>query len=629
MTSQVCAARWSTSARPESDPNADGAKTPGDRRPETGTGADVGNRGVSGAAGGPTAVRRDEPTPGTSGSARRPDRGGLGWWIAAVVASTAITAAVFRSAPGLGFLGDDLWQLEALARRPALSMTPIDRFFRPASWTLLRFEHAAFGSDAAGYHVVSMGLQALNSALVVAMTSAVGTAIARRRGRTMNGRRPHAVALVAGLVFAVHPSHGEAVNWISAQPDLLMTAGALVAVATFAIGLDGHRAWRWASPIAFAFSLVCKESAVVMPLALVALIWCAGAARGSQEGERSVQGVPSRERRASASMLLAAIGTIRPVAPHLVVLVAYLAARRLALHEVAGGYGLAAYAVSPLAWVRQALGSGARSVLPSGPAWVWTIVAGAALAAAVASARWWQRRSAPPSTARMLAVFSVSSTLVTLLPVAAFGASPFSASGERYVYLPSAFASILVGLGVVALARRSRAVAWGVLAMTIAACAAISVREAGRWNDASRSMAAMVDGLGTAMSSRDGSGPLLVVEAPDSVRGAVSFRNAASGLDVVDPALKSDQLLVVTARAIPDNDLDVDVDLSRDCTRIVVRPGAGAEIGQDLGARSEVDPGPWSIRSTGQGGYVIDFERPVDPSQVVWYSNGGLHRLEQ
>jgi hypothetical protein len=105
-------------------------------------------------------------------------------------------------------------------------------------------------------------------------------------------------ALVAGLVFALHPVTTETVDNASFREDSLVTFWAL---ATLVLALKGH---RWRALVAFALGLLSKESAVVAPV-LLALIRVTG---------------PAAERRPLREVA-------RELAPFLAVLVAYLAIR--------------------------------------------------------------------------------------------------------------------------------------------------------------------------------------------------------------------------------------------------------------------------------------------------------------
>jgi hypothetical protein len=93
------------------------------------------------------------------------------------------------------------------------------------------------------------------------------TALARRLLPAKHAR----FALVAGLVFALHPVTTEAVDNASFREDSLVT---FWTVATLLLALGGRRAW---SLVAFALGLLSKESAVVAPV-LLAMLRLAGPA---------------------------------------------------------------------------------------------------------------------------------------------------------------------------------------------------------------------------------------------------------------------------------------------------------------------------------------------------------------
>jgi protein O-mannosyl-transferase len=80
------------------------------------------------------------------------------------------------------------------------------------------------------------------------------------------GRRP-ALAIAAGLLFAIHPLHTEAVTWISGRAELLAGAFALAAL---------HLAWskhRWLALPAILLAVGAKESAAALPLVLLFMSW--------------------------------------------------------------------------------------------------------------------------------------------------------------------------------------------------------------------------------------------------------------------------------------------------------------------------------------------------------------------
>jgi hypothetical protein len=124
--------------------------------------------------------------------------------------------------------------------------------YQPVTLMLYALEKALFGSNTIGYHVVNAVIHALCCVLLVALLVAT--------------RVPQLVAVLAGLVFAVHPANVEAVAWISQLKTLAAFAFTLGAVLSQrrhpALGLS-----------LFALGLLTKASAMVaLPMA-AALCW--------------------------------------------------------------------------------------------------------------------------------------------------------------------------------------------------------------------------------------------------------------------------------------------------------------------------------------------------------------------
>jgi len=127
--------------------------------------------------------------------------------------------------------------------------------YAPVMLLLHALEKALFGNDTFGYHVVNALIHALDCVLLIALLIAT--------------RVPMRAALMAGLIFAVHPANLEAVAWISQLKTDAALAFALGAVLSqprypaLALGL-------------FALGLLTKASAMAaLPMA-AALTWSRG-----------------------------------------------------------------------------------------------------------------------------------------------------------------------------------------------------------------------------------------------------------------------------------------------------------------------------------------------------------------
>lgn len=141
-------------------------------------------------------------------------------------------------------------------------------YYRPLTTSLYAVEHAIFGLRPWGFHLVSIFLHAAATALVAALAMQ----LLERAG-----------ALVAGLLFAVHPVHTEAIAAACYQTTLL--AGVLASLALWSLGramqCDG-RAKRWLVLAAVATLLagLAKEEGAVVPL--LGAAWVVLAPRSSR-----------------------------------------------------------------------------------------------------------------------------------------------------------------------------------------------------------------------------------------------------------------------------------------------------------------------------------------------------------
>ncbi|MEN6370748.1 MAG: tetratricopeptide repeat protein [Armatimonadota bacterium] len=79
-------------------------------------------------------------------------------------------------------------------------------------------------------------------------------------------------ALLAGLIFAVHPAHTESVAWIAGRTDILAAIFALSALIAYDKYLaGGNRRWYIAAAVLFLTGLLSKEVVIVVPLMMFVL----------------------------------------------------------------------------------------------------------------------------------------------------------------------------------------------------------------------------------------------------------------------------------------------------------------------------------------------------------------------
>jgi hypothetical protein len=200
---------------------------------------------------------------------RRPERRASRWDLAAplIVAIAAIVPYI----PALSYqflnwddnvyvLGNPwirAWSGENLVH---VFTQPYYANFLPLHLVSYMVDYSLWGLNPFGYHLQSILLHALNAVLAMLVV------------RRMLGSST--VALLAALLFAVHPSHVEAVAWISIRKDLLSTMFALLTL-YFYVRATSTTSIRWASYAAsvvfFTLGLLSKVSIVTLPLFLLLL----------------------------------------------------------------------------------------------------------------------------------------------------------------------------------------------------------------------------------------------------------------------------------------------------------------------------------------------------------------------
>jgi Flp pilus assembly protein TadD len=227
------------------------------------------------------------------------------WWsrlvtepgprIAAVLASVllcvlAITA--YSNGISNGFVWDDHQQvvMNSSLRPGAPLLRLIERnnwglaragvqeqinYYRPLQMMTYRLTAEVFGLDARAFHAVNLAYHVLAVLLVFALFYKLTARMA--------------LAFAGAALFAVHPIHTEAVDWIAALPDIGCTVCFLLAFLFFVLA-QGQRSqgppdepprrfsvfFLAASYAAFAAALLWKESAIVLPLIVMAYVFCLG-----------------------------------------------------------------------------------------------------------------------------------------------------------------------------------------------------------------------------------------------------------------------------------------------------------------------------------------------------------------
>ncbi|MBD0373118.1 MAG: glycosyltransferase family 39 protein [Pyrinomonadaceae bacterium] len=411
-------------------------------------------------------------------------------------------------------------------------------FFRPLFILSYIIDSRVWGERPFGYHLTNTLLHALNSCLVYSLTRR----LLRPQKLTEDAMR--VISLVAGLLFLVHPSHTEAVSWISGRADLLATVFCLTSLLAFISYVEKRRAlYLLLAGLSFALALLSKESAVSLPFILFAFALY----------------FAKVERRATAASLLRALKQSALFVP---LLLLFILARRWALGAWVGGYGAGQHLNFSPGWIRDRfLQASLRALLPAFPLQLSNILlkplqsslfilfalASAALIILLLRRRRRLEDGVIRSEQNGLLLLLVASFVLSLLPVINLRLSLFDTQGERFVYWPSAFTSILISyLCFILLRRRGWRIA---LALCLLIFYSVSLcRTNQTWREAAEISRAVKEELSRAASNEQS---LIVVNAPDNLRGVPLFHNGLEeALRVFQPRAQTERVNVLSLHSI-------------------------------------------------------------------------------
>ncbi|MGO8989653.1 MAG: tetratricopeptide repeat protein [bacterium] len=334
---------------------------------------------------------------------------------------SAVTIAVYSVGLFNGFAWDDEFiivknpatrQITSVAK---LFLDPdvVKPYYRPLSRATYLFDYRLFGMNPSAFHSVNIVIHLLNVILLYLVCSRVAT--------------NKISALVAALLFAIHPINTESVNFISARNNLLSLFFSLV---SFLILLRNEgKAGRWPilSAIFFFFGLLCKETAMMM-LIVIALYSIPPLSSGF--AARLREKVPS-------------------LLPFVFLAGVYLLLRSLALHGVIGTGSLAEGLLERLARNYYIIPHYLKLFLFPADLTIFHVVPKAGLFndpmlllawVAIAAAIWlivrWRNRAT---------IFGLLWFVVNYVPIANIVLIPSWPMADRFMYIPAAGLCLVAG----------------------------------------------------------------------------------------------------------------------------------------------------------------------------------------
>lgn len=382
-------------------------------------------------------------------------------------------------------------------------------FFRPLFIFSYLIDTKIWGSRPLGFHLTNIIFHSLNAFLTFKLT---GRMI---EGLTLTTESKKAISIGAGALFLLHPSHTEAVSWISGRADLIATFFCLASLLWFVAYARAKRFSQIALSLScFALALLAKESAICLPF----LVAVTGVFMGHT-------GKDWKTRRQFLAL----------VALYVSVLLIFVAVRSVFIGSLVGGYGVSQHLNFSPRWLRdRLLEASVRSVLPTLPSGLSRFLfkplqsrvfilfslacAGFVSALVVFRRRWFGPDQRREQDRFLLALGSLF--LLSLLPAINLRLSLYQTLGERFLYLPSVFSCLLVAYLLAILLRNHRL--WLLAMICILGFYSVRLHQTNRvWREAAELSRSIKDELADS-ATRD---HVVILNAPDNLRGVPVFHN--------------------------------------------------------------------------------------------------------
>jgi len=494
---------------------------------------------------------------------------------------------VYARIIGSFFVSDDFNYLELIstASSPFVAFLPLaERYFRPLVVLVYYVNYRMFGMSPESYHLSVVFMNAINAWLVFLL------------GLRLLPAGGWLAAAAAGLLFLVFGGHAEAITWIAGMADPLVTMFLLTALLFFLRALDADRpalpiAASW---LALALAMLSKESAAIFPGLAVAA------------GLTAAPRLFTRARAQRAAIQLAG---------SLLILAGYFILRDYVL-------GTPLVNLQGLGTSTNLLGTTRafvlRSFLSHGPllTLIWERKLDVILVPAALALVAWRGRARAPDLALLAMCF-----FIALAPVLPLSIAIASTESERFIYLPSAFASLLVvAFGEAVLRRRD------VLLVAIAAWCMLNAAALNRSNAAWEASSRLVMGTTSTFAEilrthyRPGT-MVFLLNLPDNVRGAFVYRRGFhEALHLLAPDVKPavDRTVFVTTTSVSDPEGGT----------VAAKVGPAAYRLGLQGARIQYGQPPptphYSFREWSPQGLVAEFTPAASGGLVVYLTNGAI-----
>ena len=176
-----------------------------------------------------------------------------------------LSLVIFGGSIRYGFtLGDDQFLVVTNLFVRGLNFTNLKYVFThydpelymPFTFVTYQLNYAVAGLGAGFYHFTNIAFHALNAALITWLTFLLS--------------KNKVAAVLAGILFCVHPIVTESVVWVAGRKDVLSTALFLFSLIGYLYTRTNHsKVWYWISIGAYLLALLAKASVMTLPLLLL------------------------------------------------------------------------------------------------------------------------------------------------------------------------------------------------------------------------------------------------------------------------------------------------------------------------------------------------------------------------
>lgn len=397
-------------------------------------------------------------------------------------------------------------------------------FYRPLAPAVAALGYAIWGANSLAFRVLNISFLAMTS-LFVGLTA---FALARLSSKSQSTNLTHLAVLLTGAgLFALYPSHPEAITWIEGMNESMCTMFILV-------GLWCYIQWRVSatrkflifSLIAQAFAFTCKETSIALAPTIVACEFLLGRYFASSDPE---------------GLMAALKRTIQHTAPYFVLVAVYFLIRRLCLGTFVGGYDnsllltadLSALAARVLHALSMLVVPINKDMLGTHSIWVKAWEIGVVVTSVLTIAT-----LAVSPRSRRIITFTLVWFLIALIPFYKVLAVTDNLQGSRLIYLASAPFSIFLALATLLPLKQKmlRAGLFGVSVYMLLISGFLAYTNNQAWAAAGSLSNAVQEQIRQLYAKTTGDPPTIVVGLPGNYKGAFV------GLNAIDGMTKSPQL---------------------------------------------------------------------------------------